>query len=416
MVDSYNIDFIRSCFPLFKEGDSNQKLVYFDNAASAQKPYKMIDALTSFYKYEYATVHRAVYDLAAKSTEKYTRVRELVKDFIHAKSEDEIIFTKGTTQGINIVANSFAKPFFKEGDEIVITEAEHHSNIVPWQVLAEEKKLQLRVLPVDSKGDISLDELKNLISEKTKLISVAMMTNTTGTIYPVKEIIDIAHQVGAKVLVDAAQGATHIAIDVLDLDVDFLVFSSHKLYGPTGVGVLYGKKKLLDQMTPYEYGGDMVDQVSFEKTTFQSSPLKFEAGTPMFAQIVAFGASIEFLQSVGVKAISTWETQLLKYATEKLLTIDGLRILGQSKTKGPIITFAIDGVHSLDLGTILGLKGFCLRTGKLCAEPILDRFGVSTVSRISFGMYNTFEEIDAFYEALIESSTLLKSDHLAIKS
>lgn len=406
----YDIHRIRLEFPIFKHQNNDAPFIYFDNAATTQKPKCVIDSLKHFYENEYATVHRAVYELAAKSTERYTYVREKIKDLIGAKSEEEIIYTKGTTQSINIVARCYAEEFLEAGDEIIITEAEHHSNIVPWDHLVEKKKIQLKILPVNEKGNIDLNQLKDLLSSKTKLVSVAFCTNTTGTIYPIEEIVKLSHHVGAKVLVDAAQAVGHMAIDVQRLDIDFLAFSSHKFYGPTGFGILYGKKELLDKMPPYEFGGDMIDHVSFEKITYQKTPLKFEAGTPMFAQVIAFGEAIDFVKGIGLQAIQAWETKLLNHAMKQLETINGVKVIGRSEHKGPIITFTLEGVHPLDLGTILGLKGIAIRTGMLCAEPLLDRFGVSSVSRVSFGMYNTFEEIDYFIEALQSSILMLKPE------
>ena len=406
----YDVNRIRLEFPIFENHSGENPLVYFDNAASTQKPKCVSETIRNFYQNEYATVHRAVYELAAKSTERYTYVREKVKNFIGAKSEDEIIFTKGTTQSINIVARCYAENFLEPGDEIIITEAEHHSNIVPWHHLAEKNKIQLKVLPINDAGDIDLDQLKSILNNKTKLVCLAYCTNTTGTIYPIEEVIKLSHFVGAKVLVDAAQAAGHIKIEVEKLDVDFLALSAHKVYGPTGVGILYGKKHLLEMMPPYEFGGDMIDHVSFEKVTYQKSPLKFEAGTPMFAQVIGFGEAIDFVQTIGLERIRIWETKLLNYATSQLLKIRGVKIIGTSQNKAPLIMFVFDGIHPLDLGTILGLKGVAMRTGILCAEPVLDRYGVSSVCRISFGMYNTFEEIDYFVESLKDSISMLKPE------
>lgn len=404
----YDVNRIRYEFPILDNQNRDRPLVYFDSAASTQKPKSVIDTIKRFYEREYATVHRAVYELAAKSTERYTYVREKIKNFIGAQSEDEVIFTKGATQSINIVARCYAEEFLKPGDEIIITEAEHHSNIVPWQQLMEKNNIRLRVLPVNEIGEISLNQLKDVLSHKTKLVCMAYMTNTTATINPVKEVIKLSHYVGAKVLLDAAQAVGHLKINVQELDVDFLAFSSHKMYGPTGVGILYGKKEFLDQMPPYEFGGDMIDHVSFEKTTYQKAPLKFEAGTPMFAQVIGLGEAVDFIMTIGLDKIHSWEMKLLDYATSQLKKIPDLKIMGTSSHKGPIITFTIDGIHPLDLGTILGLKGVAIRTGSLCAEPLLDRYGLSSVARISFGMYNTMEEIDYFMEALEDSIALLK--------
>lgn len=402
---------IREDFPLFSSKEyKNKPFIYFDSAATTQKPKCVIDAMTHFYLYEYGTVHRAIYDLAAKATSHYNSVREIVRQFIKASSEEEIIFTSGTTDSINLVARSFGQAFLKEGDEVIISHAEHHANLVPWQMLVLEKKIQLKVVPISDRGEFDLEAFMKLLTKKTKLVSVAYMTNTTGSIYPVKAIIEISHRMGAKVLLDGAQAIGHLPINVQELDVDFFVFSAHKIYGPTGVGILYGKKELLEKMPPHKGGGDMIESVTFEKTSYQKPPLRFEAGTPMIAEVIGMGIAIKYLEDIGLEKIKAFEDMLLKAATTKLLQIKKLRILGTSEEKGPIITFVIEGVHTLDLGTILNLKGVFVRTGQMCAEPALNRFGVSTALRISFGIYNSIEEIDRFIDLLKESLLLLKPE------
>jgi cysteine desulfurase/selenocysteine lyase len=402
---------IREDFPIFssKEHQKNT-FIYFDSAATTQKPKCVIEAMMHFYLHEYGTVHRAIYDVAAKATQRYQATREIVRQFINAQESEEIVFTSGTTDSINLVAKSFAAEFLQEGDEIILSHAEHHANLVPWQMLALEKKVILKIVPISDRGDFDLQAYRKLLNKKTKLVSVAYMTNTTGTIYPVDKIIQEAHHIGAKVLLDAAQAIGHLRVDVQALDVDFLAFSAHKIYGPTGVGVLYGKKALLKQMPPHKGGGDMIKKVTLEKTFYQTPPLRFEAGTPMIAEVVGMGVAIEYLRKIGLDHIEQFGQRLLKHATKKMRSIPHLHILGTSEEKGPIITFVIDRVHSLDLGTFLNLKGVCVRTGQMCAEPLLQRFGVSSALRISFGIYNTIEEIDRFIELLQESLILLKPE------
>ncbi|MBF5059838.1 cysteine desulfurase [Candidatus Neptunochlamydia vexilliferae] len=409
-MDLFDVWRVRERFPMLKRKMNGRPLVYLDTAATSQKPQCVIDAMILFYAQEYGTVHRAVYELAARSTEMYSGVRVKVQEFINARQEEEIVFTRGTTEAINLVAQSFGKAFLKAGDEIIISEMEHHSNIVPWQLLAEEKDLKLKFIPMDHNGELRLDVFQELLSERTKLVSVAHIANVTGTINPIKEITDLAHMAGAKVLIDGAQAASHLSLDMQKLDVDFYTFSGHKMYGPTGVGVLYGKYDLLKEMPPLMGGGDMIETVTMEKTTYQEPPLRFEAGTPSIAQVIGLGAAIEYIESVGKEQIEEWENRLLRYATEKLEEIHGLTIIGNAKKKSGIISFTLEDVHSLDLGTLLGLKGIAIRTGHLCAQPTLARFGLSSLSRISFGVYNTFEEVDTVVEAIQEGILLLKPE------
>ena len=377
-------------------------LVYLDSAATAQKPKQVIDAMQEFYTNHYGTVHRAIYELAVYSTDLYQKIRVKAQHFLNAKKPEEIIYTRGTTESINLVASSFGKAFVKEGDEIIVSEIEHHSNIVPWQILCEDRGAKLLVIPVNDAGELKLDVYKKLLSSKTKLVAVGHVSNALGTENPIKEIIKEAHGAGAKVLVDGAQAAPHLKIDVQDLDADFYVFSGHKLYGPTGIGILYGKEELLDQMPPYQGGGDMIERVSFEKTTYNTLPMKFEAGTPMIAEVMGMGAAIEYVEKAGLDNIRNHEQSLLHLAEEKLSSIKGLKIIGQAKHKGAILSFVVQGIHPLDIGTMLDLKGFALRTGHHCAQPAMRRFGIESTARASFGLYNTEEEVEKFYEALLD--------------
>lgn len=385
----------RDDFPQLRDGCC----VYLDSAATSQKPASVIKTMKEFYENEYGTVHRAVYSLAKNATEHYSSARVAVQKFLNASSVDEIVFTKGTTEGINLVAFSFGSLLY-EGDEVIISEMEHHSNIVPWQLLAERKNVILKIIPMDERGILDLDAYKKLLSKKTKLVSVCHVSNVTGTINPVEEIISLAHQYGAKVLIDGAQSAAHFPIDVQAMDADFFVFSGHKVFGPTGIGVLYGKYELLEKMPPYQGGGDMITSVTFQKTTYQSPPLRFEAGTPIIAGVIGLKAAIEYMDSLGRSNIHDWAQSLLSYAMDKLQGIPGLRINGTAPNKAAIITFSIDGIHPLDLGTLLDSKNIAIRTGHLCAQPALHKFGITAAARISFGPYNTYSDIDVFVDAL----------------
>lgn len=390
---------------------NGRPLIYLDNAATTHKPTAVIEALRRFYAEDYGTVHRAVYELAAHSTENYMAVREKVRTFLQARYEEEIIFTKGTTESINLVAHAFGRHLMQPGDEIIITELEHHSNIVPWQLLAEERGLKLKYIPMAVEGELRLDVFKELLSEKTKLVSVAHMANSTGTILPLEEIIPLAHSVGAKIFVDGAQAAPHLPLNVQALGADFYAFSGHKIYGPTGVGVLYGKKELLEMMPPFLGGGDMIETVTMEKTTFQKTPLKFEAGTPAIAEVIGLGIAIDYISAIGKEAIQTWEEKLTLHATERLQKVPGLTLIGNPKKRGPILSFTIKNHHPLDLGTLLGLKGIAIRTGHLCAQPALARLGHSALARFSFAAYNTYDEINAATEALHEAALLLNPEY-----
>lgn len=408
-MDHLDISHIREDFPMLKKMMNGRELIYLDTAATSQKPQSVIDAIKRFYETEYGTVHRAIYELAAHSTEMHGSAREKVKKFINAEKLEEIIFTRGTTESINLVAHSMGQ-LMQKGDEIIISEMEHHSNIVPWQLLAKEKNLTLKWIPMTLRGELCLDTFKKLLSKKTKLVSVAHIANSTGTINPIEEIIKLSHGVGAKVLIDGAQAASHIPLDMQALDADFYAFSGHKIYGPTGIGILYGKYSHLEEMPPFMGGGDMIETVTMEGSTYQKSPLKFEAGTPSIAEVIGLGAAIDYIESIGKNKISEWVSHLLHHATKKLLEIPELKIIGTAKNKGPIISFSVGNFHPLDLGTLLGLKGIAVRTGHLCAQPALHRMGYSSLSRISFGLYNTLEEIDTAVNTLKEVILLLNPD------
>lgn len=391
---------LRRDFPMLTKTMHGKPLIYLDSAATAQKPQVVIDAIRNFYENQYGTVHRAVYELSVHSTQEYQNTRRKVQAFLNAAAVEEIIYTRGTTESINMVAYSFGKAFIRPGDEVIISEMEHHSNIVPWQILCEDRGAILKVIPMNERGELLMDEYRKLLSERTKLVAVTYMANALGTINPVKEIIEYAHAAGAKVLVDGAQAAPHIPIDVQDLDVDFFVFSGHKVYGPTGIGILYGKAELMDAMPPYQGGGDMIEKVSFAKTTYNTLPLKFEAGTPMIAEVIGLGAAIDYLQGAGLSAVQHWEHELLEAATVQMVEIPGLHIIGTARRKGAIISFIIEGIHPLDIGTMLDLKGIAVRTGHHCAQPALRHFNLEGTARVSFGLYNQHEEIPLFVEAL----------------
>ncbi len=388
------VDF-RKDFPMIREGQ-----IYFDTAASAQKPQVVIDALCDFYSNHYGTVNRGVYKLARNATELFHGARGKIQRFINAAHPEEIIFTRGTTASLNLLARSYAKAFLRTGDAIIISEIEHHSNIVPWQMICEESGAVLRIVPVNDAGELIFEELLAQLDEKVKLVSIAHMSNVLGTLHPVQEIIDAAHKVGAHVCLDGAQAIAHLPVDVEALGVDFYAFSGHKLYGPNGVGILYGKRELLEKMPPQEGGGDMIEQVTLRESTYNTLPSKFEAGTPMIAEVIALGAAIDYLQEIGMDTIATWEQELLAYATKKLGQIEGVKIIGTAPKKGAIISFVVDGIHPLDLATLLDCRGISIRTGHHCSQPALERFGETSVARISFGIYNTFEEIDQFISSL----------------
>ncbi len=386
----------RSNFPLLV----NNQIAYLDSGATSQKPQSVIDAISQFYQHENANVHRGVYRLSALATHHFESVRKKVQQFIHAASEKEIIFTKGTTDAINLVASSFGEMRIKSGDEIVITAMEHHSNIVPWQLLCERIGAKLQVIPVADDGTLNLDNYQNMLSEKTRLVALIHVSNVLGTINPVKQMIQTAHAKNIPVLLDGAQAVAHLPVDVMELDCDFYTFSAHKLYGSTGVGVLYGKKQWLQSMPPYQAGGDMIRSVTFEKTTFNELPYKFEAGTPNIAGVIALGAAIDYVASVGFENIITHEQHLLAYTTEKLAQIPNLTIIGNAAQKIGVVSFVLDQVHAHDIGTILDNENVAIRVGHHCAMPLMERFKVAATARVSLGIYNNIQDIDRLIQAL----------------
>ncbi|MCI4670731.1 MAG: cysteine desulfurase [Bacteroidia bacterium] len=395
-----DINKIRQEFPTLGEKVHGKDIVYFDNAATSQKPQSVIDRINHYYEHENSNVHRGVHFLSQTATNAYEHTRKLIQSMINAKHEHEVIYTKGTTEGINLVAHSFGEKFIHEGDEIIISYMEHHSNIVPWQLLAERKKAILKVIPVNDKGELLMEEYHKLLSPKTKLVSIVHTSNSLGTINPVKEIIEAARKQGAAILIDGAQVVPHQSIDVQELEPDFLVFSGHKMFAPTGVGVLYGKEELLNQMPPYMGGGDMIDTVSFEKTTFNDLPHKFEAGTPNIAGVIGLGAGVEFINRIGYDYISNREKELLDYGTERFNEIKGMRIIGTAEKKASVISFLLDDIHPYDAGTILDQLGIAVRTGHHCTQPLMKRFEIPGTIRASFAFYNTKEEIDKLVDGL----------------
>ena len=404
-MTNFPVEKIRADFPILAELIRNKPLVYLDNAASCQKPQAVIDSIVHLYSHDYANVHRGVHTLSVRSTDKFEGARTKVKDFINASSEKEIIFVRGATEAINLVAQTYGKTNIKAGDEILITAMEHHSNIVPWQMLCEQTGAILKVAPINRQGELIYAEFEQLLSDKTKLVSVVHMSNALGTINPVKKIIAAAHAKGIPVLLDGAQAIPHMAVDVRELDCDFYVFSGHKLYAPSGIGVLYGKQALLEAMPPYQGGGDMIRKVTFEETEYNVLPYKFEAGTPNIADVVGLGAAIDYLNAIGMDNIAAYEAELLDYATEKARQIKGLKIIGEAEHKGAILSFTLDRIHPHDIGTMLDSLGIAVRAGHHCAMPVMDFYQVPATARASFAMYNTKEEIDVLIkgiESLIE--------------
>lgn len=403
----FDVNKIRQDFPQLKVLVNNRPLVYLDNGATTLKPQVVIERLANYLTNEVANVHRGIHSLSEIGTRHFEKTREVVAQFINAKNDYEVIYTKGTTDGINLLANSFSDAFIKEGDEIIISYMEHHSNIVPWQIAAEKKKAILKVIPVLDNGELDLSAYKKLLSPQTKLVSIVHTSNTLGTTNPVKEMIQLAHEVGAKVNIDAAQSIAHQKIDVQDLDCDFLVFSAHKMLGPNGVGILYGKEDLLNQMPPYQGGGAMISEVTFEKTTYHVLPNKFEAGTPVIAEIIAFKDAIEYLNNLGMENIEAYEKDLVHYAESELRKIEGFRFIGESATRSGVISFEIKGIHPQDLGTILDKQGIAIRTGHHCTQPLLKRFGVTAAARASFTFYNTKDDVDALVAGIKKAQEFL---------
>lgn len=391
---TYPIEKIRADFPILNEKIRNKPLVYLDNAASCQKPQAVIDSIVKLYSHDYANVHRGVHTLSVRSTDYFEAAREKVKTFINAQSEKEIIFVRGATDAINLIAQTYGKANIHAGDEIIITAMEHHSNIVPWQMLCEEKGAILKVAPMNLAGELLMPEFEALLNSKTKLVSVVHMSNALGTINPVEKIIELAHARNIPVLLDGAQAIPHTPVDVQKLDCDFYVFSGHKLYAPTGVGVLYGKQALLEAMPPYQGGGDMIRTVTFEKSTYAGLPHKFEAGTPSIAEVIGLGAAIDYLNTIGMNKIAAYEAELLAYATQEALKVDGLKIIGEAKEKGAILSFTLGKIHPHDIGTMLDSLGIAIRAGHHCAMPVMDFYKVPATARASFAMYNTKAEID----------------------
>lgn len=407
MSHNLNIASIRADFPILNEVVNGKQLVYFDNAATTQKPRLVLDALSGYYEHYNANIHRGIHHLAEKATSAFEQSRKRLQAFLNAEHSEEIIFTYGTTDGINLVASAYGRKFLKEGDEVIISTMEHHSNIVPWQMLCEEKGCILKVIPINDQGELLMDEYEKLLTEKTKFVSVVHVSNALGTINPIKEIIAKAHAVGAKVLIDGAQASSHIEIDVQDLDCDFYSLSLHKIYGPTGMGILYGKRDLLNAMPPYRGGGEMIKEVTFAKTTYNELPYKFEAGTPNIADVVAAKFALDYVDSLGKPNIAAYENELLAYATEAVKQIEGLRIIGQAKDKVSVLSFVIDGIHHQDIGVLLDQQGIAVRTGHHCTQPLMNRFGITGTSRASFAVYNTTEEIDKLIQGLHKVKRML---------
>ena len=404
----FDVNQLREDFPILREKIYGKPLVYLDNGATTQKPARVVERMSEYYLRYNSNVHRGVHYLSNKCTDANERAREIVREYIHAKAAEEVIFTRGTTESINLVANTFGEAFIKAGDEIVVTEMEHHANIVPWQMLCERKGAVLKVVPFKDNGELDMEAFAGLLGERVRLVAVAYVSNVLGTVNPVKQIIDAAHAVGAYALVDAAQAIQHIPIDAQALDCDFLAFSGHKIYGPTGVGVLYGKRELLEKMPPWQGGGEMIKEVRFEKTTYNELPFKFEAGTPDFIGIVGLGEAIEYVQSVGLTEIAAHEHDLMTYAMERIRQVPRIILYGDAPHKSSVVSFGLEGIHHFDLGTLLDKMGIAVRTGQLCADPVMAHYGVTGMVRASFALYNTREEIDALCDGLKKIERIFK--------
>jgi len=395
-----SFDKIREDFPVLSQQVNGHPLVYLDNGASSQMPIEVADRLDHYHRYEHANVHRGIHTLSQKATDAYELTRKKVQAFINARHEDEIVYTTGTTDSINLVAHSFGLKFFEEGDEIILSQMEHHANIVPWQMIAERTGAVIKVIPVDDRGELNMDEYESLLSSKTKMVAVIHVSNALGTVNPVKEITELAHEYNAKVLIDGAQSVPHQPVDVQDINCDFFAFSAHKMCGPTGFGILYGKKELLDEMPPYRGGGDMIDKVSFEETTYNVPPFRFEAGTPPIAAGIGLGSAIEYLNNIGMEQIAAREHEIVSYAYDELQKIDGLRFIGDAKERASVISFVFDDIHASDMGTLLDKRGIAVRTGHHCAQPILRRFNVPATTRASFSFYNTKDDVDRLVDGI----------------
>jgi len=403
-----NINNIRNDFPILNQKIYGKPLIYFDNAATTQKPQSVINTVDSYYKEFNSNIHRGVHHLSQQATMAFENARKTIQQFINAKNSHEIIFTRGTTESINLIASCFGKKYIQKGDEIIISGMEHHSNIVPWQMICEEKQAILKVIPINDEGEIIFEEFEKLVSEKTKIIAIAYISNALGTINPVKKIIDLAHQHNIPVLIDGAQSTSHLKIDVQVLDCDFYCFSGHKLYGPTGIGVLYGKEKWLNELPPYQGGGEMIKKVTFEKTTYNELPFKFEAGTPDISGVLGLEVAVRYIQNIGIENIAEYEHELLEYATNKLSAIEQIKFYGTAKEKAAVISFLIGNIHAFDAGTIIDKFGVAVRTGHHCTQPLMQRFGITGTIRASFAFYNTKEEIDVLIEAVMKAKKMLQ--------
>jgi cysteine desulfurase/selenocysteine lyase len=403
----FNVREIREQFPALRRLIYGKNLIYFDNGATSQKPQMVLDAINMYYSKDNANIHRGVHYMSQKATTGFEDARQIIQKYINANKSEEIIFTKGTTDSINLVAFSFGQ-LLNAGDEVIISAMEHHSNIVPWQMMCERRGCILKIAPINKKGELIMADYEALLNSKTKLVSITHISNTLGTINPIKEITQKAHAVGAKVLIDGAQSIQHMKIDVKDIDCDFFAFSSHKVFGPTGVGVLYGKEAILEKMPPYQGGGDMIAKVTFEKTTYNELPFKFEAGTPHIAGVICLGKAIEFLSQFDIEAIQKHEHDLMEYAQDMLSTFEGVNIIGEAKKKTSVVSFTVDGIHPFDIGTLLDKQGIAVRTGHHCTQPLMDFYKIPGTIRASFAFYNTKEEIDTFIEAVEKSINMLK--------
>ncbi|MFZ4620683.1 MAG: SufS family cysteine desulfurase [Bacteroidota bacterium] len=397
---SFDVAQVRKDFPILTQTVHGKPLVYLDNAATTQKPNAVLDIQNIYYREQNSNIHRGVHRLSELATFEYEKARGKIKNYINAADNKEIIFTAGTTAGINLIAQSFGKTFLNEGDEVIISAMEHHSNIVPWQIMCEERKAKLRVIPMTDDGELIIEEYQKMLNPRTKIVSVVYVSNSLGTVNPVKTLIDLAHQNGSKVLIDGAQAVAHMKVDVRELDCDFFVFSGHKLFGPTGIGVMYGKAALLEQMKPYQGGGDMILSVTFEKTTYNDLPYKFEAGTPNIVGGIGLGAAIDYVNTIGLDAINHYEHELLSYGTNLLKNIDGVRIIGTAKEKASVLSFVMEHAHPHDIGTILDSEGIAVRTGHHCTQPVMQRFGIPATARASLSFYNTKEELDVLVRGI----------------
>ncbi|HEX4002149.1 MAG TPA: cysteine desulfurase [Candidatus Acidoferrales bacterium] len=397
---AFDVERVRADFPILEQKVHGKPLVYLDNAATSQKPRAVIDAISRYYEGTNANIHRAVHHLSEQATGEYEAARITAQKFINAASPTEVIFVRGTTEGINLVAQTFGRANIHAGDELIVTDMEHHSDIVPWQLLCQDRGAKLRVVPINDRGELIFEEYEKLLGPKTKLVCVTHVSNALGTVNPVREIIAKAHSRGVPVLVDGAQAVPHLKVDVQALDCDFYSFSGHKVYGPTGIGVLYGKKALLEAMPPYQGGGDMILSVTFEKTTYNRLPYKFEAGTPDIAGVIGLGAALEYVEGLGIETIGAYEHELLDYATAAVSSIPGLKIIGTAREKAGVLSFTLENIHPHDIGTILDREGIAIRTGHHCSQPVMRRFGVDSTARASFAMYNTKQEVDALVRGI----------------